>query len=127
MLFIQGAQNLNRCRPVIPLMSWQAKETYTKWGCHSGKKKNLSINVPSQVMTNSLVFFVGNRAWPKNSKGMFLPPSLGARGKGRSPGRDTGISIFKYATIVSDFETRHNFDNNKKKNRKLEKVEKEND
>jgi hypothetical protein len=61
---------------------------------------------------------VGNGAWPKNSKGMFIPPSLdslGARGKGRSPGRGTGISIFKYATIVSNFETRHNFESEKKK------------
>jgi hypothetical protein len=61
---------------------------------------------------------VGNGAWPKNSKGMFIPPSLdslGARGKGRNPGRGTGISIFKYATIVSNFETRHNFENEKKK------------
>jgi hypothetical protein len=61
---------------------------------------------------------VGNGAWPKNSKGMFIPPSLdslGARGKGRNPGRGTGISIFKYATIVSNFETRHNFESEKKK------------
>jgi len=58
---------------------------------------------------------VGNGAWPKNSKGMFILLSLGARGKGRSPGRGTGISIFKYATIVSNFETRHNFENEKKK------------
>lgn len=61
---------------------------------------------------------MGNGAWPKNSKGMFIPPSLdslGARGKGRNPGRGTGISIFKYATIVSNFETRHNFESEKKK------------
>jgi len=58
---------------------------------------------------------VGNGAWPKNSKGMFILLSLGARGKGRSPRRGTGISIFKYATIVSNFETRHNFENEKKK------------
>jgi len=40
MLFIQGAQNLNSCRPVIPLMSWQAKETYIyKMGMPLLKKK----------------------------------------------------------------------------------------
>lgn len=53
---------------------------------------------------------------------MFIPPSLdslGARGKGRNPGRGTGISIFKYATIVSNFETRHNFESEKKKKQKI--------
>lgn len=71
-------------------------------------------------------FFVGNGAWPKNSKGMFIPPSLGARGKGRSPGRGTGISIFKYATIVSNSKLAI-ISKTKRKNRKLEKGEKEND
>jgi hypothetical protein len=58
MLFIQGAQNLNSCRPCDSSHVMASKGNIYKMGIPLLKKKerNLSINVPSQVMTNSLVF-----------------------------------------------------------------------